>query len=227
MQIHNLGFPRIGAKRELKFSLERYWHGEISQNEFLSQSRERRELNWKIQQDAGVDLLPVGDFSHYDHVLNTTLLLGLVPERFSGHKHNEQVNNALDLEFRVARGKAPTGCQCAASDMTKWFNTNYHYIVPELSSALVNNANAKVNVEPLLTQFSDAKEVSENRKIVLIGPITYLHLSIVENEDKLSLLPALLARYQQVLTQLSKAEVEWVQIDEPVLGLDPKTGSSI
>jgi len=223
MQIHNLGFPRIGAKRELKFSLERYWHGDISQNEFLSQSRERRELNWKIQQDAGVDLLPVGDFSHYDHVLNTTLLLGLVPERFSGHKHNEQGNNALDLEFRVARGKAPTGCQCAASDMTKWFNTNYHYIVPELSSALVNNANAKVNVEPLLTQFSDAKEVSENRKIVLIGPITYLHLSIVENEDKLSLLPALLARYQQVLTQLSKAEVEWVQIDEPVLGLELDT----
>lgn len=223
MQIHNLGFPRIGAKRELKFSLEKYWRGEINQNEFLAQSRERRELNWKIQQDAGVDLLPVGDFAHYDHVLNTTLLLGLIPERFTAHQHDEQGNSALDLEFRVARGKAPTGCQCAASSMTKWFNTNYHYIVPELSSALVNNTSAEVNAEALLTQFSDAKKVSDHRKIVLVGPITYLHLSVVENEDKLSLLPALLVRYQQVLNELSKAGVKWVQIDEPVLGLELDT----
>ena len=223
MQIHNLGFPRIGAKRELKFSLEKYWRGDINKSEFLAQSRERRELNWQIQQDAGVDLLPVGDFSHYDHVLNTTLLLGLVPERFAARKHDEQSDSALDLEFRVARGKAPTGCQCAASDMTKWFNTNYHYIVPELSSSLVNNANLEVNVEPLLTQFCDAQKVSDHRKVVLIGPITYLHLSVVESEDKLSLLSALLVRYQEILTQLSKAGVEWVQIDEPVLGLELDT----
>lgn len=220
MQIHNLGFPRIGAKRELKFSLEKYWRGDISQTEFLRQSRERRQSNWKIQKEAGIDLLPVGDFAHYDHVLNTTLLLGLIPERFSTDKHENQSNSVLDLEFRVARGKAPTGCQCAASDMTKWFNTNYHYIVPELSSALVNTESTTVNVEPLLTQFSDAQKVSDKRKVVLIGPITYLHLSTVKNEDKLTLVPALVERYQQVLTKLSTEGVQWLQIDEPVLGLE-------
>ncbi|PHR84528.1 MAG: 5-methyltetrahydropteroyltriglutamate--homocysteine S-methyltransferase [Colwellia sp.] len=228
MQIHNLGFPRIGAKRELKFSLEKYWRGDINQAEFLAQSRERRESNWQIQQDAGIDLLPVGDFAHYDHVLNTTVLLGLIPERFTknshaenSHVHNSNINsNALDLEFRVARGQAPSGCQCAASDMTKWFNTNYHYIVPELSVALVNDVNSKVNVESLINQYADAKKVSAKRKVVLVGPITYLHLSVVAQEDKLTLLPALLARYQQVLNQLASAGVEWLQIDEPVLGLE-------
>jgi len=226
MQIHTLGFPRIGAKRELKFSLEKYWRGDISQTEFLAQSKARRQSNWKIQQSAGIDLLPVGDFAHYDHVLNTTLLLGLAPERFTEHKsvHQHQAaseaTNSLDLEFRVARGQAPTGCQCAASDMTKWFNTNYHYIVPELSAALVNNAECGVNVEPLLAQFDDAQQVSDKRKVVLVGPITYLHLSVVENDAKLALLPSLLARYQKVLNKLSAAQVEWLQIDEPVLGLE-------
>jgi 5-methyltetrahydropteroyltriglutamate--homocysteine methyltransferase len=229
MQIHNLGFPRIGAKRELKFSLEKYWRGDINQTEFLEQSRERRESNWKIQQDAGVDLLPIGDFAHYDHVLNTTILLGLIPERFTQDSHAKRdhikstaihESNLLDLEFRVGRGQAPTGCQCAASDMTKWFNTNYHYIVPELSASLINAVDSKVNVESLLNQYADAQKVSDKRKVVLIGPITYLHLSIVAQEEKLTLLPALLVRYQQVLNQLADAGVEWLQIDEPVLGLE-------
>lgn len=220
MQIHNLGFPRIGAKRELKFSLEKYWRGDISQAEFLTESSERRQSNWKIQQQAGIDLLPVGDFAHYDHVLNTTLLLGLVPERFTSHTTSGESDNLLDVEFRVARGQAPSGCQCAASDMTKWFNTNYHYIVPELSSTLINNTEAEVNVTPLISQFNDAQQVSDNRKVVLIGPITYLYLSVVNNEDKLSLLPALLVRYQKILNALSAADIEWLQLDEPVLGLE-------
>ncbi len=217
MQIHNLGFPRIGAKRELKFSLEKYWRGDISQSEFLAQSRNRRHSNWKIQHDAGIDLLSVGDFAHYDHVLNTTLLLGLIPDRFTSHKHDD--NNLLDLEFRAARGQAATGCQYAASDMTKWFNTNYHYIVPELSSTLVNSQ-SDVNVDALLAQFSDAQQVSDNRKIVLVGPITYLYLSVVKQEEKLFLLPTLLKRYQEVLTKLALTGVEWLQLDEPALGLE-------
>ena len=90
MQIHNLGFPRIGAKRELKFSLEKYWRGELTQNEFLAECKERRQTNWKIQHDAGIECLPVGDFAHYDHVLNTTLLLGLAPTRFTKHLHGEK-----------------------------------------------------------------------------------------------------------------------------------------
>ena len=228
MQIHNLGFPRIGAKRELKFSLEKYWRGEINQATFLAESKNRRLTHWNIQQEAGIDLLPVGDFAHYDHVLNTTLLLGLIPKRFTEHGDSKS-ENLLDLEFRVARGQAPTGCQCAASDMTKWFNTNYHYIVPELSrencSELIDGIDGidgvdKVNVSELLTQFSDAQQVSDKRKVVLIGPLTYLYLSVVQDEEKLTLLPVLLTRYQAVLTALSEGGVEWLQIDEPILGVE-------
>ena len=155
MQIHNLGFPRIGAKRELKFTLERYWRGEITQDEFYNQCQQRRLENWKIQQQAGIEWLPVGDFAHYDHVLNTSLLLGVIPERFS---HNlDGSNNLLDLEFRISRGQAPSGCECAASDMTKWFNTNYHYIVPELSKSVVRNLASKVNAQALISNLMKQK----------------------------------------------------------------------
>ncbi len=242
MQIHNLGFPRIGAKRELKFSLEKYWRGDLSQADFLTECKNRRKQNWQIQQEAGVELLPVGDFAHYDHVLNTTLLLGLAPERFTSHSVNKQhthtsnnedahdhtdnaEHNVLDLEFRIGRGQAPSGCQCAASDMTKWFNTNYHYIVPELSAALLAE-DTSVNTDNLLSHFKEAQAITDNRKAVLLGPITYLYLSVFEsdnnngNEDKLALLPELLIRYQAVLSQLSDAGVQWLQLDEPVLGLE-------
>ena len=233
MKIHNLGFPRIGAKRELKFSLEKYWRGDLSQADFLTECQGRRQKNWQIQQEAGVELLPVGDFAHYDHVLNTTLLLGLAPERFTAQQHNHSdatahsldrniESNALDLEFRIGRGQAPSGCECAASDMTKWFNTNYHYIVPELSAALLAK-NTPVNTDNLLLHFNEAQAITDNRKAVLLGPITYLHLSVTGNEDKLALLPELLTRYQAVLTQLSDAGVQWLQLDEPVLGLELDT----
>jgi len=231
MQIHNLGFPRIGAKRELKFSLEKYWRGDLSQADFLTESQNRRQQNWQIQQEAGIECLPVGDFAHYDHVLNTTLLLGLAPERFATHQHSHTADsththsaelNALDLEFRIGRGQAPSGCECAASDMTKWFNTNYHYIVPELSSALLAKGTA-VNTDNLLAQFDEAQAITDNRKTILLGPITYLYLSVTGNEEKLALLPELLVRYQAVLTQLSAAGVHWLQLDEPVLGLELDT----
>ncbi|MEY8215831.1 MAG: 5-methyltetrahydropteroyltriglutamate--homocysteine S-methyltransferase, partial [Colwellia sp.] len=197
MQIHNLGFPRIGAKRELKFSLEKYWRGELSQTDFLTECQDRRLKNWQIQQEAGVELLPVGDFAHYDHVLNTTLLLGLAPERFTTQQHNHSdatahnldnsvEQNTLDLEFRIGRGQAPSGCECAASDMTKWFNTNYHYIVPELSAVLLAKGTT-VNTDNLLAHFTEAQVITDNRKAVLLGPITYLHLSVTGKEDKLAL----------------------------------------
>jgi len=223
MQIHNLGFPRIGAKRQLKFSLEKYWRGDLSQTDFLTECKARRQQNWQVQKEAGVEWLPVGDFAHYDHVLNTTLLLGLAPERFTVHSHTDEHSdneqNVLDLEFRIGRGQAPSGCQCAASDMTKWFNTNYHYIVPELSAALLAK-DTLVNTDNLLAHFDEAQAITDNRKAVLLGPITYLYLSVTTNEDKLALLPELLTRYQAVLTQLSDAGVQWLQLDEPVLGLE-------
>ncbi|TPH17725.1 5-methyltetrahydropteroyltriglutamate--homocysteine S-methyltransferase [Litorilituus lipolyticus] len=214
MHIHNLGFPRIGAKRELKFSLEKYWRGEITQAEFLTSCKQLRQQNWQLQHDAGVEWLPVGDFAHYDHVLNTTLMLGLAPERFVAND-----SNALDLEFRVARGQAPSGCQCAASDMTKWFNTNYHYIVPELNENLLASL-TPVNAQSLISQCEEAKQVSDKTKAVLLGPISYLYLSVCQDEEKLSLLPALLVRYRALLEQLSLAGITWLQLDEPVLGLE-------
>ncbi len=217
MQIHNLGFPRIGAKRELKFVLEKYWRGEINQDEFYQQCQQRRTENWKVQQKAGIEWLPVGDFAHYDHVLNTSLLLGVIPERFVAH-HNDS-NNPLDLEFRIARGQAPSGCECAASDMTKWFNTNYHYIVPELSKSALTNLAKKVDTTKLIEQFNEAKQLSKKVKPVLLGPISYLYLSTSE-QDKLSLLPELLNGYQEVFNQFNQSEIDWLQLDEPVLGLE-------
>lgn len=124
---HTLGFPRIGLDRELKKAQENYWAGKISQEELIAVGKELRARHWQQQADAGVELLPVGDFAWYDQVLGTSLLLGNVPPR---HR-NEDGSLDLDTLFRVARGRAPTGKPVAASEMTKWFNTNYHYIVPE------------------------------------------------------------------------------------------------
>jgi 5-methyltetrahydropteroyltriglutamate--homocysteine methyltransferase len=124
---HTLGFPRVGLRRELKRALESYWAGDSTQEELLTAGHELRARHWQQQHEAGVDLVPVGDFAWYDHVLSTSLLLGNVPARHQ----NKDGHVDLDTLFRIARGRAPTGEPAAAADMTKWFNTNYHYIVPE------------------------------------------------------------------------------------------------
>ena len=123
---HTLGFPRIGLHRELKKALEQYWAGEIDQAALLACGQQLRARHWTLQKEAGVDLLPVGDFAWYDHVLGTSLMVGNVPQR------HLRPDGRIDLDtlFRVARGRAPSGHQAAAGEMTKWFNTNYHYIVP-------------------------------------------------------------------------------------------------
>ncbi|OHU86737.1 MULTISPECIES: 5-methyltetrahydropteroyltriglutamate--homocysteine S-methyltransferase [Pseudoalteromonas] len=213
-QIHNLGFPRIGKKRELKFAIEAYWAGKITQDELIEKGREIRAQNWKLQAQAGVELLPVGDFAWYDHVLNTSLLLGAVPERH--RNHNEEIN--LDTLFRIGRGKAPTGCACAASEMTKWFNTNYHYIVPELEQ----DQTFTLSWSELFEQVEEAQALGHQVKPVLVGPVTYLHLSKCAKEpfEKLALLERILPVYQQALSKLADLGVEWVQIDEPVLALE-------
>ncbi|WP_156413610.1 5-methyltetrahydropteroyltriglutamate--homocysteine S-methyltransferase [Lacimicrobium alkaliphilum] len=212
MKLHTLGFPRIGTRRELKFALEQYWQGRISKQEFLQTGADIRRQNWAIQQQAGIELLPVGDFANYDHVLNTSLYLGIIPQRFA---RDSDSSDKLDLEFRIARGRAPTGCACAASDMTKWFNTNYHYIVPELSQQL----DIRVDIQPLLEQIEEAKNLGHESKPVLLGPLSYLYLSAFEG-DKLQLLPQLLAGYQQIFDKLNSARAGWLQIDEPILGLE-------
>jgi len=215
---HTLGFPRMGLRRELKKALESYWAGDSTQQALLATGRELRARHWQQQKEAGVDLLPVGDFAWYDHVLTTSLLLGNVPERHQ----NKAGTVDLDTLFRVGRGRAPTGEPAAAAEMTKWFNTNYHYIVPEFSQGQT----FKLTWTQLLDEVDEALALGHNIKPVLLGPVTYLWLGKVKGEpfERLSLLAAILPVYQEVLAKLATRGIEWVQIDEPALALElPQT----
>ncbi|UJR52745.1 5-methyltetrahydropteroyltriglutamate--homocysteine S-methyltransferase [Dickeya zeae] len=211
---HTLGFPRVGLRRELKKAQESYWAGNSTQEELLNVGRELRARHWQQQKDAGVELLPVGDFAWYDHVLTTSLLLGNVPAR---HQNADGTVN-LDTLFRIGRGRAPTGNPAAAAEMTKWFNTNYHYMVPEFTKG----QQFKLTWTQLLDEVDEALALGHKVKPVLLGPVTYLWLGKVKGEafDRLDLLSAVLPVYQQVLAELAKRDIEWVQIDEPVLALE-------
>lgn len=211
---HTLGFPRIGLDRELKKAQENYWAGKISQEELVTVGKELRARHWQQQADAGVELLPVGDFAWYDQVLGTSLLLGNVPPR---HR-NEDGSLDLDTLFRVARGRAPTGKPAAASEMTKWFNTNYHYIVPEFQQG----QSFTFVWKELLDEVDEALALGHKIKPVLLGPVTYLWLGKVKGPefDRLTLLKDILPIYQQVISALKEKGIEWVQIDEPALVLD-------
>jgi 5-methyltetrahydropteroyltriglutamate--homocysteine methyltransferase len=207
---HNLGFPRIGAKRELKFALEKYWKGASTQDELTAIGAQIRQRNWASQ--SALNLVPVGDFSFYDQVLDTSFMLGNIPDRVRGLK-----GEALDNYFRVARGRSATdsACSCVhAGEMTKWFDTNYHYIVPEFSAGTVFSLDAS----RLLEQLAQAKRLGVPAKPVIIGPVTYLWLGKAKDgSDKLALLAHLLPLYVALLDQLSAQGIEWVQIDEPIL----------
>ncbi|AYH03430.1 5-methyltetrahydropteroyltriglutamate--homocysteine S-methyltransferase [Pectobacterium parmentieri] len=211
---HTLGFPRVGLRRELKKAQESYWAGNATQEELLAVGRELRARHWQQQKDAGVDLLPVGDFAWYDHVLTTSLLLGNVPARHQ----NEDGSVDLDTLFRIGRGRAPTGQPAAAAEMTKWFNTNYHYMVPEFTQG----QQFTLTWTQLLDEVDEALALGHKVKPVLLGPVTYLWLGKVKGEqfDRLSLLKDILPVYQQVLAELAKRGIEWVQIDEPALALE-------
>lgn len=211
---HTLGFPRVGLRRELKKAQESYWAGNSSQDELLAVGRELRARHWQQQKDAGVDLLPVGDFAWYDHVLTTSLLLGNVPARHQ----NKDGSIDLDTLFRIGRGRAPSGEPAAAAEMTKWFNTNYHYIVPEFTQG----QQFRLSWTQLLDEVDEALALGHTIKPVLLGPVTYLWLGKVKGDafDRLSLLQAILPVYRQVLAELHQRGIEWVQIDEPALALE-------
>ncbi|WBA14352.1 5-methyltetrahydropteroyltriglutamate--homocysteine S-methyltransferase [Salinivibrio proteolyticus] len=207
---HNLGFPRIGAQRELKFALERYWRGESSQQDLTDLAKDLRRNHW--QQQSELDIAPVGDFSFYDHVLDTSFLVGNVPERVASDQDND-----LDNYFRVARGRSAnnSACQCVhAGEMTKWFDTNYHYIVPEFTAQTTFSLHA----DNLLNQIEEAQQAGVQAKPVLVGPVTYLWLGKEKDaSNKLDLLDKLLPVYQTLLNKLAEKGIEWVQIDEPIL----------
>ncbi|MCR3755661.1 MAG: cobalamin-independent homocysteine transmethylase [Sodalis sp. Psp] len=209
---HTLGFPRIGLHRELKKAQENYWSGNITQQHLLETGRELRSRHWQQQKDAGVDILPVGDFAWYDHVLNTSMMLDNVPER---HRNNAD-DSDIDTLFRICRGHALNNEP--AAEMTKWFNTNYHYIVPEFTSG----QQFRLGWTQLLDEVDEALALGHYVKPVMLGPVSYLWLGKVKGRafNRLSLLPALLSVYRQILGELAKRGVDWVQIDEPALVLE-------
>ncbi|WHI50407.1 5-methyltetrahydropteroyltriglutamate--homocysteine S-methyltransferase [Microbulbifer sp. MLAF003] len=210
-QTHILGYPRIGANRELKKAQEAYWRGEISQQQLLQEGAEIRRSNWQAQSDAGLDWVTVGDFAWYDQVLNHSLMFGVVGDRFS----EGAAENKLDQYFRLARGRAPSGQPVAASAMTKWFDTNYHYLVPELTDQQAFSLDS----EWLLDEVREAQVQGHKVKPVVMGPLTYLWLGRGV-DSALALLPSLLPCYTQLFSQLADLGVGWVQLDEPILGLD-------
>lgn len=214
---HILGYPRIGKQRELKFALEKYWRGEIDQSQLQQVGTTLREQNWYTQSEAGLEYVTAGDFAWYDHVLTTSLLLGHVPQR-----HREGPPD-LDTLFKIGRGQSQSHCGChhqqgvAASDMTKWFNTNYHYIVPEFSK----EDTFELSWPQLFEEVEQAQKAGHKVKPVLLGPLSYLYLGKETTPfDRLTLLPKLLLAYQAILATLAKLGVEWVQIDEPILALE-------
>lgn len=206
---HLNGYPRIGAKRELKFAVEAFWKGAKSEAELQAVAAEIRRLNWATQKAAGADFVPVGDFSFYDHVLDLLCTLGAIPKRFGF----DAANLTLPQYFELARGNATQ----FAMEMTKWFDTNYHYIVPEWHV----DTEFSVNATNLIAQIKEAKAQGHEIKPTLVGPLTLLWLGKEKDAfDRLSLLPKLLPVYAQLLRELAAEGVDWVQIDEPILAVD-------
>ena len=212
---HSLGFPRIGRDRELKRAQEAFWKGELDEAGLRAVGQSLRKAHWELQKQAGIDLLPVGDFAWYDQVLTHSLMFGVVPERFAS------ANGKADLQtlFAMARGVGEHCCDGAnAQEMTKWFDTNYHYLVPEFQA----DQQFQLGWEQLFEEVEEARTLGHAVKPVIIGPLTYLWLGKAKGAgfDKLDLLERLLPLYGQVFQRLASQGVEWVQIDEPILALD-------
>ncbi|KIL47191.1 5-methyltetrahydropteroyltriglutamate--homocysteine S-methyltransferase [Jeotgalibacillus soli] len=201
-----LGYPRIGENREWKKALEAHWAKKISEEELLQQTEEIRLKHLQKQKDKGIDLIPVGDFTLYDHVLDTAVMFGLIPDRIqaSGAK------TSLETYFAMARGNK----EAAASEMTKWFNTNYHYIVPEYSKGKMS-----LNENKPLQAYREAKDkLGIEGKPVIVGPYTFIKLAKgYEDKELPQFILELLPLYEQLLKELEQDGVKWVQIDEPIL----------
>jgi 5-methyltetrahydropteroyltriglutamate--homocysteine methyltransferase len=217
MQTHILGYPRIGSKRELKKACEQYWSGKIVLEELLTVGRTICSQNWNLQKEAGIDLIPCNDFSYYDQVLDLSLVLGAIPTRY--HEVALKKNNSeLDLYFAMARGYQKDGLDITAMEMTKWFDTNYHYIVPEF----YKNQQFKLTSDKIFNEFAGAKQAGINAKPVIIGLVSYLLLGKEKEEgfDKLDLAHNLLPVYAEIVSKLQTQGAEWIQFDEPFLALD-------
>ncbi len=206
----NLGFPRIGARRELKRAVEGFWRGEVEPEELQAIAKRLRQHHWRLQCDLGIEHVPCGDFSLYDHMLDTAAMVGAIPRRFRAG------GTEIDLPtyFAMARGTD----QFAPLDMTKWFDTNYHYLVPEFES----RPSLRLTSTAVIDAFNEALALGIRTRPVLVGPVTFLLLGKSKAADvqPLGLLDRLLPVYEEVLRRLAKAGAQWIQMDEPVLALD-------
>jgi 5-methyltetrahydropteroyltriglutamate--homocysteine methyltransferase len=205
----------MGAKRELKFALEKFWRGEVDAEHLETVARDLRARHWRMQREAGLDMVTVGDFALYDHMANHIQLLGCEPARFGFTDEDE-----LTRYFVMARGGADTddGAERHALEMTKWFDTNYHYLVPEFTA----ETRFHLASERLFREIDEARALGHTVKPVLVGPLTFLSLGKSRDAslDVLALIPGCVSAYVEIVSRLHAMGVEWVQIDEPILGLD-------
>lgn len=217
MLTQNLGYPRIGGQRELKKSCENYWAAKTTYKNVLQVGKNIRHENWQMQKEAGIDIIPSNDFSFYDQVLDHSLSFGAIPKRY-----NEVIlkkgNTELDLYFAMARGYQKDGLDIVAMEMTKWFDTNYHYIVPEFSK----DQSFKLFSTKVIDEFYEAKQLGIITKPVLIGPVSYLLLGKEKEAgfERIDLIKNLLPVYFDILTRLDSLNAVYVQFDEPFLTLD-------
>ena len=214
MALSNIaGFPRIGPERELKFATEGYWRGDVSRDDLLATARRIRVDNWKFMQGAGVDLIPSNDFSLYDHVLDTIALVGAVPDRY------EHADGPVDIDtyFAMARGRQEDGIDVTAMEMTKWFDTNYHYIVPELGPDTTFSLSS---TKPFDEHAEAMEELGVDTVPVILGPVSFLLLGksaegVSADFNRLDLIESLLPVYGEVIERLAEQGATWVQLDEP------------
>lgn len=209
-----LGYPRIGNQRQLKKACENYWSGKISKETLLKTGETIKKENWLLQKENGIDLIPSNDFSFYDQVLDACLSFGCIPKRYNKIKNEDQ----LDLYFAMARGIQNTNIDCTAMEMTKWFDTNYHYIVPEFEK----EQTFEFFSTKIIDDYKEALALGIKTKPVLIGPVTFLILGKEKESgfNKLDLLQNLLPVYFKIISELIQLDVEYIQFDEPCLALN-------
>lgn len=219
MLTQNLGYPRIGSQRQLKKACEQYWAGKIDLPALYKVARNIKEENWRTQLDAGIDLIPCNDFSYYDQVLDTSMLLGVIPHRYSPVLSDIKSNTEIDLYFAMARGYQKDGLDVAAMEMTKWLDTNYHYIVPEFTA----DQEFRVFSHNIFNEYHSAKlALGAKAKPVLLGPVSYLLMGKEKEPgfDRIVLIRKLVPVYVDIINRLRLQGMKWIQLDEPYLALD-------
>ncbi len=222
IQVASIGYPRIGPKRELKKALEQFWKGEIKEQDLHTVAKNLKKQNWQTQKDNGVDLISSNDFSFYDQVLDAICLLGAIPKRYKWDGNEV----TLKTYFAMARGSQTSELDVPALEMTKWFDTNYHYLVPELSK----DQEFKLSSNKPFSEYEEAKQAGFNTKPVILGPLTFLSLSKgIDGSNTIDLLEKILPVYKEIVKKFSELGAEWIQIDEPILvkDLDSNTVSKI